>query len=77
MIEIVVIMIIKPGIYRHYKGKLVEVMQIASHSETLEKMVVYRHTEGDREVWVRPLKMFLETVEISGKRVPRFQYLDK
>lgn len=51
---------VKIGKYRHFKGKIVEVIAIAKHSETLEEMVVYKH---DNEVWVRPYSMFIEKVD--------------
>lgn len=60
------------GKYRHYKGKEYEVIGIAKHSETLEDMVVYRALYGEAEIWVRPIQMFLEEVEVNGKRLPRF-----
>lgn len=63
---------IKKGIYRHYKGKKYEVLEIATHSETLEKMVVYKALYGDGEVWVRPLSMWNEKVICDGKEVLRF-----
>ena len=50
---------LKCGRYRHYKGKEYVVLGVASHSETLEKLVVYRADYGDRGLWVRPLAMFL------------------
>ncbi len=65
---------IKPGTYRHYKGNEYEVIGVAKHSETSEEVVVYRALYGDRGLWVRPLRMFEETVEAGGKRVPRFEY---
>ena len=65
----------KPGIYRHFKGNLYEVIGVASHSETLEPMVVYRALYGERGLWVRPAAMFLETVTRDGVTVPRFSYL--
>ena len=49
-------MLPKKGIYRHYKGNLYELMELATHSETLEKMVVYRALYGERGVWVRPFR---------------------
>lgn len=58
---------IKKGIYRHYKGNLYEVIDVARHSESLEDMVVYRALYGDFKLWVRPLKMFLEDIEINGE----------
>ena len=66
---------IKPGIYEHYKGNRYLVIGIANHSETLEKMVVYKALYGEGEFWVRPLSMWEELVEINGKRVPRFRYI--
>lgn len=65
----------KKGIYKHYKGNEYELLGIANHSETLEKMVVYKALYGDGEVWVRPLSMWNETVEFDGKKVLRFEYL--
>lgn len=68
---------IKKGIYKHYKGNLYEVLGIALHSETLEKMVIYKalyESEfGKNVIFVRPLKMFKENVLINGKKVPRFK----
>lgn len=70
---------IRPGKYRHYKGKDYEVVGVAHHSETLEELVVYRalyKTEyGINALWVRPKAMFLEEVEVDGKKIPRFKYL--
>ena len=68
---------LKCGRYRHYKGNHYVVLGVASHSETLEKLVVYRADYGDRVLWVRPLAMFLETVEISGEPKARFEFLDE
>lgn len=53
------------GVYKHYKGDLYIVEDIALHSETLEKMVVYRALYGDSQLWVRPYDMFIE--EVDGK----------
>ncbi len=63
------------GKYEHYKGKYYEVIGMAKHSETLEKLVVYRALYGEHDLWVRPLKMFLEEVEIEGKKVLRFKFV--
>jgi hypothetical protein len=63
---------LKLGTYEHYKGNRYEVLGVAFHSETLEELVVYRAEYGDRRLWIRPLAMFVEKVEMSGKRVPRF-----
>lgn len=63
------------GRYRHYKGQDYIVLGIARHSETEEELVVYRQDYGDRGLWVRPKSMFLETVTIAGRDVPRFAYV--
>lgn len=70
---------IKPGKYKHFKGDVMEVIGTALHSETLEEFVVYKHVTGNRagepHYWVRPITMFLEEVEVEGKRVSRFEYI--
>jgi hypothetical protein len=60
------------GRYRHYKGGEYEVMGVARHSETLEAMVMYRPLYNDSGWWVRPLGMFVEEIEVDGKRQRRF-----
>ena len=65
------------GKYEHYKGKPYRVLAIAKHSETLEEMVVYQQLYGEEGVWVRPLGMFQETVEVEGKTVLRFRYIEE
>lgn len=65
------------GRYRHYKGGEYEVMGIASHSETGERLVVYRCLYGDGSWWVRPLGMFQESVEMGGEQIPRFVFLGR
>ena len=67
--------IVKIGRYRHYKGKEYTVIGVARHSETEEELVVYRKEYDDHGLWVRPLAMFLENVQVGGQLVPRFQYL--
>ena len=65
---------VEKGIYKHYKGNLYEVIDIANHSETLEKMVVYRALYGEEEQWVRPMDMWNEIVVLSnGEKVLRFE----
>ena len=51
------------GIYRHFKGKLYQVVGVAFDSETLEEMVVYRRMYDDRSLWVRKKEMFLSEVD--------------
>jgi hypothetical protein len=67
---------IPTGRYRHYKGHEYEVIAVARHSETLEELVVYRALYGEHGLWVRPRAMFVETVKVEGKIVPRFQHED-
>ena len=66
---------IKLGRYRHYKGKEYQVMGVAEHSETGEDLVVYRKLYDDYSMWVRPIAMFLEEVEVDGKKMHRFEFL--
>ena len=66
---------IKPGRYRHFKGKEYEVLGIARHSEIEEELVVYRALYGDFSLWVRPVSMWNETVERDGKTFRRFTYI--
>ncbi len=66
---------LKLGRYRHYKEKDYEVLFVAQHSETLEEYVVYRQLYTPFGYWIRPKKMFLESVLVNGKKTPRFRYL--
>lgn len=71
----------EPGIYKHYKGKHYEVLGVAYHSETLEKLVVYKALYNSKEfglesLWVRALDVFNENVIIDGEEVPRFRQID-
>jgi hypothetical protein len=69
-------MFIKPGKYIHFKGNEYEVIGMASHSETLEEMVVYHALNDDEKLWVRPAAMWNEMVEHNGRRVKRFTHID-
>ena len=66
---------IRPGRYRHFKGNEYEVIGLARHSETQEEMVVYHALYGDFGLWVRPARMWNETVERDGKTFRRFTYI--
>ena len=68
---------LKKGIYKHYKGNLYELIGIANHSETLEKMVVYKALYGDGELWVRPASMWNESVTVDGCEVARFELVSE
>lgn len=59
--------------YKHFKGNEYLVLHLAKHSETEEDMVVYQALYGDSEIWVRPLIMFEEKVEMNGEMVNRFE----
>ncbi len=63
---------IKLGLYRHYKGNIYRVISLARHSETCEELVVYVDCADAQKVWVRPAKMWCETVLVQGKEVLRF-----
>ena len=63
--------------FRHFKGNLYRLEGFATHTETQEEMVVYRALYGERGLWVRPAKMFFETIERDGKRMKRFELLEE
>lgn len=67
----------KKGIYRHYKGNYYELLDTALHSETLEEMVVYRALYGEKKLWVRPKSMWSEKINVDGKEVLRFTYVNE
>ena len=69
-------MSIKKGIYRHYKGNLYQVIEVATHSETQQQLVVYRTLYGDYSMWVRPLEMFEESIQVDGQEVARFTFIE-
>ncbi|BDX05441.1 DUF1653 domain-containing protein [Planctobacterium marinum] len=64
-----------PGLYRHYKGHDYQVIDTATHSEDETLYVVYRPLYGEQKLWIRPYSMFIETVEVEGKTIPRFAYV--
>lgn len=63
--------------YRHFKGFVITILEIAKHSETLEEMVVYEH---DGEIWCRPMDLFLSKVDKEKypevEQVYRFEYIN-
>ena len=69
-------MSLENGIYKHYKGNLYEVLGVARHSETEESHVVYKTLYGDYSMWVRPLSLFTETVEVNGEQILRFEFVE-
>lgn len=66
---------LKPGKYRHFKGMEYELLGVATHSETLEPMVIYRALYGDHAIWVRPKSMWNEQVDKEYYHGPRFVYI--
>nr|WP_315277560.1 DUF1653 domain-containing protein [uncultured Acinetobacter sp.] len=71
-------MMLKKGIYQHYKGQLYQVLHVATHSETQEKLVVYQCLYGDYSLWVRPLEMFTESITLDDDReLERFKLVQE
>jgi len=68
---------IKLGQYQHYKGKKYIVIGVAKNSETLEDLVIYQAQYGKKQIWARPIKMFLEKIIIKNKKIPRFKFIKK
>lgn len=68
---------IKLGLYKHFKGKIYEVIGEAKHSETLENLVVYQTKYGKKQIWARPVKIFLEKINVGTRHcpVPRFKFI--
>lgn len=66
---------LRPGRYRHFKGKEYRLISLAKHSETLEPMVVYQALYGEGSLWVRPAEMWSQHVERDGYSGPRFTYI--
>lgn len=66
---------LRNGLYRHYKGNDYQVIGVAGHTETGERLVVYKALYDEMGLWVRPLSMFIEQVEINGVSQPRFEFI--
>ena len=66
------IMELTPGLYRHFKGNYYWLIGTATHSESGEKLVIYRALYGERGLWARPEAMWTETVDRDGYHGPRF-----
>ena len=72
---------VKPGKYKHYKGKFYEVIGVGRHTETKEEFVFYRALYDDKEfgknaLWVRPKAMFLEKIILEVKETSRFERVE-
>jgi hypothetical protein len=68
---------VQKGIYRHFKGKEYLLINVVTHSETQEKMVVYQALYGDFSFWVRPFDLFFEKVQVEEEWVSRFEFIKK
>lgn len=71
---------VKIGVYEHFNGQKYQVIEMARDSETNEEVVVYRalyNSEkfGNRTLWIRKKRNFLEDVLVDGKKVPRFRFI--
>lgn len=78
-IEVVMNEIVKGGLYRHFKGMYYYVLDVATHSETGKKLVVYQKLYDERDLYVRPLEMFCSDVDRDKypdvKQQKRFQLM--
>ncbi len=74
-----VTVLVPGGIYEHYKGMRYKFHGIVRHSESLEELVLYETLYENKlgKMWVRPLEMFTEWIELDGKSVPRFRFLSQ
>lgn len=63
---------LEPGLYRHFKGGMYQLLYLAQNSEDSQLLVIYRSME-DGKIWSRPVRMWVEEVEVDGKKVPRFE----
>lgn len=66
---------LKKGFYKHFKGNIYELLDVAKNSETLEDMVIYRACYGEGDLWVRPRAMWDEEIEKDGEKFTRFEYI--
>jgi hypothetical protein len=73
-----IVPLVEAGVYEHYKGKRYEVVGVGLDSETMKPVVVYVPLdETTVPFWVRPYEMFLEFVDVDGKKVERFKKINE
>ena len=70
-------MVLKPGIYKHFKGNLYQVMHTAKDCETEKEVVVYQALYGERGMWIRALDNFDEWIVRDGVKFKRFRFLEE
>lgn len=58
--------------YMHYKQLTYKVLAVALREEDNEPCVVYQAEYGDEIVWIRPVKSWIEMVDVDGVQVQRF-----
>ena len=68
---------VEKGLYRHFKGGVYRVIDIATHTETEEPMVIYRSENQPERLWARPLSMWEETVIRDGQQYKRFTQIEE
>lgn len=61
------------GRYRHYKGNEYEVIATGLHTETEQRLIIYRDINQPNKVWARPLEMFVDKVTVNGREISRFE----
>lgn len=65
----------RKGTYQHFKGEFYRVIDIAYHSESLEKYVIYHNIKNNDKLWIRPLTMFTEVIERDNIKIDRFKFI--
>ncbi len=78
LVRVLVPQHMKLGKYQHSKtGNYYRVIGVAKNSETLEEFVVYEalYENPTSKLWIRPIKMFSEKVDINCKKLPRFKFV--
>jgi hypothetical protein len=69
---------LKIGKYQHYKNmQYYQVLHVGKHVDTHEDFVVYESLYGNHQIWIRPLAVFLDSVEYDGKQQPRFSLVEE
>lgn len=69
--------IVKNAVYQHYKGNKYKVLNVATHTETMEQMVVYQDISVPEKIWARPATMWNDTINLPDKTVLRFSLINE